>query len=150
MLVLSYRLAMNNVQYLGAIVGIKDPIHRQKISVKAMDVVLFGPPKDQSSHVKDITLVTLLVAAIAGAVYTYRSNRHSKQHLTKLMEHMEILSSAEKELQDLHVIRYIFCKMIKDRILIFYISRSNYSTLEKNRTWFYLRRCNWSRNWNRK
>lgn len=26
-------------------IGIKDPIHKQKISLKAMDVVLFGPPK---------------------------------------------------------------------------------------------------------
>lgn len=34
---------MNN-NYLSSI-GIKDPIHKQKISLKAMDVVLFGPPK---------------------------------------------------------------------------------------------------------
>lgn len=84
--------------------GIKDPIHRQKIAVKAMDVVLFGSPKDSSNFVKDATLITLLVVALAGAWYTYRSNRHSKQHLTKLMEHMEILSSAEKELEELQVV----------------------------------------------
>lgn len=101
----SFRLAVNNVQYISAILGIKDPIHRQKIAVKAMDVVLFGSPKDSSNHVKDATLITLLVVALAGAWYTYRSNRHSKQHLTKLMEHMEILSSAEKELQELQVER---------------------------------------------
>lgn len=27
------------------VLGIKDPIHKQKIALKAMDVVLFGPPK---------------------------------------------------------------------------------------------------------
>lgn len=27
------------------IIGIKDPIHKQKIALKAMDAVLFGPPK---------------------------------------------------------------------------------------------------------
>lgn len=32
------------MQYLNNL-GIKDPIHRQKITLKAMDVVLFGPPK---------------------------------------------------------------------------------------------------------
>ena len=102
-----FRLAVNNVQYISAVLGIKDPIHRQKIAVKAMDVVLFGSPKDSSNHIKDATLITLLVVALAGAWYTYRSNRHSKQHLNKLMEHMEILSSAEKELQELQVCVYL-------------------------------------------
>lgn len=96
-------LAVNNVQYISSVLGIKDPIHRQKIAVKAMDVVLFGPPKEVSSQFKDFTLITLLVAAVAGGWYTYRTNRNSKKHLTKLMEHMEILSSAEKELQELQV-----------------------------------------------
>lgn len=40
-----FRLAVNNMQYLGNVLGIKDPIHKQKIALKAMDVVLFGPPK---------------------------------------------------------------------------------------------------------
>ncbi|ENN72286.1 hypothetical protein YQE_11068, partial [Dendroctonus ponderosae] len=43
------RLAVNNANYLG-ILGIKDPIHKQKISLKAMDVVLFGPPKGNVIH----------------------------------------------------------------------------------------------------
>lgn len=40
-----FRLAVSNMQYLGNVLGIKDPIHKQKIALKAMDVVLFGPPK---------------------------------------------------------------------------------------------------------
>nr|XP_054755560.1 stromal interaction molecule homolog [Lytechinus pictus] len=39
------RLAANSHQFMSTILGITDPLHRQKISVKAMDVVLFGPPK---------------------------------------------------------------------------------------------------------
>lgn len=39
------RLAVNNMHYLSNILGVKDPIHKQKIALKAMDVVLFGPPK---------------------------------------------------------------------------------------------------------
>lgn len=42
----SYRLAVNNVNYFNHL-GIKDPIHKQKLVLKAMDVVLFGPPKGQ-------------------------------------------------------------------------------------------------------
>lgn len=44
-LFLPLRLAVNNMQYLSNVLGIKDPIHKQKIALKAMDVVLFGPPK---------------------------------------------------------------------------------------------------------
>lgn len=33
------------MQFLNNVLGIKDPIHKQKIALKAMDVVLFGPPK---------------------------------------------------------------------------------------------------------
>ncbi|CAH0719040.1 unnamed protein product, partial [Brenthis ino] len=39
------RLAVNNMQYVSNVLGIKDPIHKQKLALKAMDVVLFGPPK---------------------------------------------------------------------------------------------------------
>lgn len=40
-----HRLAVGNLQYLSNTLGIKDPIHKQKLALKAMDVVLFGPPK---------------------------------------------------------------------------------------------------------
>lgn len=33
------------MHYVGNVLGIKDPIHKQKIALKAMDVVLFGPPR---------------------------------------------------------------------------------------------------------
>lgn len=39
------RLAVNNMHYVSNVLGIKDPIHKQKIALKAMDVVLFGPPR---------------------------------------------------------------------------------------------------------
>jgi hypothetical protein len=38
------------MHYLNNVLGIKDPIHKQKIALKAMDVVLFGPPKGQSQE----------------------------------------------------------------------------------------------------
>lgn len=41
------RMAANNEQFLTKVLGIKDPKHRSKITIKAMDVVLFGPPKGQ-------------------------------------------------------------------------------------------------------
>jgi hypothetical protein len=48
------RMAANNVNYLNHL-GIKDPIHKQKIVLKAMDVVLFGPPKgERASQASEI------------------------------------------------------------------------------------------------
>jgi stromal interaction molecule 1 len=41
---LSCRLAANG-QYLTSILGIKAPVHRQKIALKSTDTVLFGPPR---------------------------------------------------------------------------------------------------------
>lgn len=40
-----FSLAVNNMHYVSTVLGIKDPIHKQKIALKAMDVVLFGPPR---------------------------------------------------------------------------------------------------------
>lgn len=33
------------MHYVSTVLGIRDPIHKQKIALKAMDVVLFGPPR---------------------------------------------------------------------------------------------------------
>lgn len=95
------RLAVSNMQYLSNVLGIKDPIHKQKIALKAMDVVLFGPPKEPSNHVKDIILVTLLMAALIGFWYTYRMNKNSKKHLKRMMKDMESLQKAELALENL-------------------------------------------------
>lgn len=40
-----FRLAVHNMHYVSNVLGIRDPIHKQKIALKAMDVVLFGPPR---------------------------------------------------------------------------------------------------------
>ncbi|XP_069679430.1 stromal interaction molecule homolog isoform X2 [Periplaneta americana] len=95
------RLAVNNMHYLSAVLGIKDPIHKQKIALKAMDVVLFGPPKDYSHHMKDLILVTLLLGALIGCWYAYRQNKNSRRHLRRMMKDMESLHKAELALDHL-------------------------------------------------
>jgi stromal interaction molecule 1 len=83
------------------ILGVTNPIHRSKMSLKAMDVVLFGPPKEPSSTVKDIIFTSLLVVAITGLAYAYRQNKKSQEHLKRMMTDMEGLSKAEETLKDL-------------------------------------------------
>jgi len=87
--------------FLSKVLGISNPIHRSKITLKAMDVVLFGPPKDPSSLLKDIILTTLLVLAVTGFAYAYRQNKRSRQHLQQMISDMEALSQAEKTLQEM-------------------------------------------------
>ena len=66
--------------YLAKVVGVTNAIHRSKITLKAMDVVLFGPPKSDSNPIKDLILTSLLVAAVTGLLYAYRQNRKSQLH----------------------------------------------------------------------
>lgn len=47
------------MHYLSNVLGIKDPIHKQKIALKAMDVVLFGPPKGTGNSLLNKQLFNL-------------------------------------------------------------------------------------------
>nr|QZZ63291.1 stromal interaction molecule-like protein [Leptinotarsa decemlineata] len=93
------RLAVNNAPYLAAL-GIKDPIHKQKIALKAMDVVLFGPPKDVP-HWKDLTLIFLTIVGGLGVWYAYQQNKKFKNHLNRMNSDMDSLQNAEKALENL-------------------------------------------------
>ncbi|BES90772.1 stromal interaction molecule [Nesidiocoris tenuis] len=95
------RLAVSNMQYLSNVLGIKDPIHKQKIALKAMDVVLFGPPKDAGTYVKDIIMITLLLGTLFGFWYAYRMNKSSHMNLNRMMKNMESLQKAELALENL-------------------------------------------------
>ncbi|XP_069173270.1 stromal interaction molecule homolog isoform X24 [Procambarus clarkii] len=95
------RLAANNEQFLTKVLGIKDPKHRSKITIKAMDVVLFGPPK--GSHVKDLVLVSLLTLALIGCFKAYQRNREYEGQLSDMLRDMEKLREAEENLQQLEL-----------------------------------------------
>ncbi|KAL7648042.1 UNVERIFIED_CONTAM: hypothetical protein RMT77_001659 [Armadillidium vulgare] len=59
------RLATNNDQFLNRILGIKNPTHRSKISIKAMDIVLFGPPKGMfAKELLKLMLIMYLITFI--------------------------------------------------------------------------------------
>ncbi|XP_064098619.1 stromal interaction molecule homolog [Macrobrachium nipponense] len=97
------RLAANNEQFLTKVLGIRDPKHRSKITIKAMDVVLFGPPKESGSHVKDLVLVTLLTLALIGCFKAYQRNREYEKQLSDMLTDMEKLREAEENLQQLEL-----------------------------------------------
>uniref|UniRef100_A0A0P4WQ42 SAM domain-containing protein n=1 Tax=Scylla olivacea TaxID=85551 RepID=A0A0P4WQ42_SCYOL len=97
------RLAANNEQFLTKVLGIKDPKHRSKITIKAMDVVLFGPPKDTGSHLKDLVLVSLLTLALIGCFKAYQRNREYEGQLSEMLKDMEKLREAEENLHQLEM-----------------------------------------------
>jgi stromal interaction molecule 1 len=95
------RLAINHHQLLSSTVGIKDLIHRQKIALKAQDVVLFGSPKEHGNRMKDSILTTLLVVALIVCWCVYSRYKLSQRDLNKMIKDMESLAKAEQALMDL-------------------------------------------------
>ncbi|XP_030750761.1 stromal interaction molecule homolog isoform X1 [Sitophilus oryzae] len=91
------RLAINNDNFLG-LLGIKDPIHKHKISLKAMDVVLFGPPKDEITW-KDITLIMSAIVVLLGSWLAYQQNKKFKSHLNRMNQDMDSLQNSEQALE---------------------------------------------------
>ena len=87
--------------FLSKVLGITSSIHRSKISLKAMDVVLFGPPKEPSHWLKDVILTSLLLALLTALFWAYRTKKHSEAHLSKMIKDTESLAKAEKALQDM-------------------------------------------------
>lgn len=92
------RLAANT-QFI-TILGINNPIHKQKLALKAMDVVLFGAPK-QHNFIKDGILVFLLVIAIGGIWFAWVQHKSSQSHLKKMLVDMDNLQKAEEQLMSL-------------------------------------------------
>lgn len=122
------------MHYVSNVLGIRDPIHKQKIALKAMDVVLFGPPRgkkrfsiatiilnniellnqllyftfftlETGTRWKDYILVTLLLSAIIGCWYAYQQNKNAKRHLRRMAQDMEGLQKAENALQDMQKVK---------------------------------------------
>ena len=84
------------------VLKIKDPIHRQKISLKAMDVVLFGPSSDYArGRLKDYALAVCIVLACGGCWYAYVQKKASQDHMKKTLKGMEELHKAEISLMSM-------------------------------------------------
>lgn len=94
------RLA-SNTHFLSQTLGIKDPIHKQKILVKAIDAVLFGPAKNHS-YIKDILLSGMVLITTVGCWCAYVQKCRSQKQLKRIQQELESLQNAEEALQELH------------------------------------------------
>uniref|UniRef100_G3TMU1 Stromal interaction molecule 1 n=1 Tax=Loxodonta africana TaxID=9785 RepID=G3TMU1_LOXAF len=96
------RLAVTNTTMTGTVLKMTDRSHRQKLQLKALDTVLFGPPLlTRHSHLKDFMLVVSIVIGVGGCWFAYIQNRYSKEHMKKMMKDLEGLHRAEQSLHDL-------------------------------------------------
>lgn len=93
------RLASASV-FVTSVLGIKNPVHKQKLSLKAMDTVLFGAPPKRHNYVKDLVLVASLIFAVGGCWFAYLHHRYSQEQVRKMMLDLESLQKAEEALQD--------------------------------------------------
>lgn len=96
-------LAASDPSFLSKKLGITNPIHKSKISLKAMDVVLFGPPKEPTNWLKDLILSALLIALISALFWAYNQKKRSEKHLAKMIKDMESLTKAEEMLHDMQI-----------------------------------------------
>ncbi|PAA91868.1 hypothetical protein BOX15_Mlig005462g1, partial [Macrostomum lignano] len=85
---------------LSALLRALTPAHRRRLAIKAMDLVLFGPPKKAHSIVKDGLLALLLVIILAGSWLVLVQRQFFEDHRLKVVDNLKI---AEQSLTDLQL-----------------------------------------------
>ncbi|XP_074847880.1 stromal interaction molecule 2 isoform X2 [Carettochelys insculpta] len=95
------RIAVNEPAFMIYHLKIIDRSHRQKLQLKALDVVLFGPlARPSHNWMKDFALAVSIVIGIGGCWFAHSQNKTSKEHITKMMKDLESLQKAEQSLLD--------------------------------------------------
>ncbi|XP_051903495.1 stromal interaction molecule 1-like isoform X2 [Hippocampus zosterae] len=95
------RLAVKNTTLTGLVLKIFERSHAQKLQLKALDTVLFGPPPGRQNRWKDLVLGVSILAALGGCWFAYVQTRRSRDDLGKLMKDLEGLQRAEQSLLDM-------------------------------------------------
>ncbi|XP_059577602.1 stromal interaction molecule 2 isoform X1 [Alligator mississippiensis] len=96
------RIAVNEPAFMISHLKITDRSHRQKLQLKALDVVLFGPlTRPPHNWIKDFALIISIVIGFGGCWFAYTQNRTSREHIIKMMKDLESLQNAEQSLLDL-------------------------------------------------
>ncbi|KAG8591624.1 hypothetical protein GDO81_000241 [Engystomops pustulosus] len=96
------RIAVNEPAFMISQLKITDRSHRQKLHLKALDVVLFGPlTRPPHNWVKDFVLTISIVIGVGGCWFAYTQNKTSKEHIAQMMKDLEGLQKAEFSLLEL-------------------------------------------------
>ncbi|KAK2816973.1 hypothetical protein Q5P01_025164 [Channa striata] len=96
------RIAANEPSFLSGQLKVQDQRDKQKLNIKALDVVLFGPPtRPHHNYMKDLLLIVSVVMGVGGCWFAQAQNKASKVHIAKMMKDLESLQRAEQSLIDL-------------------------------------------------
>ncbi|XP_061596379.1 stromal interaction molecule 1-like [Cololabis saira] len=95
------RLAVKNATLIVSLLKILDRGHAQKLQLKALDIILFGPPPGRQNRWKDLVLCLSILMALGGCWFAYVQTRKSRDDLGKLVKDLEGLQRAEESLMDL-------------------------------------------------
>ncbi|XP_077427507.1 uncharacterized protein LOC144055429 isoform X2 [Vanacampus margaritifer] len=96
------RIAANEPSFLSGQLRVQDQRDKQKLNIKALDVVLFGPPtRPPHNYMKDLLLIVSVVMGVGGCWFAQVQNKSSKIHITKMMKDLESLQRAEQSLLDM-------------------------------------------------
>ncbi|XP_068448036.1 stromal interaction molecule 2-like [Clinocottus analis] len=96
------RIAANEPSFLSGHLRVQDQRDKQKLNIKALDVVLFGPPtRPPHNYMKDLLLIVSVVMGVGGCWFATSQNKASKFHIARMMKDLESLQRAEQSLIDL-------------------------------------------------
>ncbi|XP_029112035.1 stromal interaction molecule 2 isoform X2 [Scleropages formosus] len=96
------RIASNEPSFMTSQLKIVDQRHKQKLNLKALDAVLFGPPlRPHHNWLKDFILMISIVIGVGGCWFAYVQNKSSKVHISRMMKDLESLQKAEQSLLEL-------------------------------------------------
>ncbi|XP_037543131.1 stromal interaction molecule 1b [Nematolebias whitei] len=95
------RLAVKNTTLTLVLLKVLDRSHVQKLQLKALHLVLFGPPPGQQNRWKDLVLGGSILMALTGCWFAYAQIRRSRDDLGGLLKDLEGLQRAEQSLLDL-------------------------------------------------
>ncbi|XP_051993522.1 stromal interaction molecule 2-like [Xyrauchen texanus] len=96
------RIAANEPSFMSMQLKILDQRHKQKLNLKALDAVLFGPPlRPHHNWVKDFILMISIIIGVGGCWFAYIQNKSSKIHISQMMKDLESLQHAELSLTEI-------------------------------------------------
>ncbi|CAK5077040.1 unnamed protein product [Meloidogyne enterolobii] len=94
------RLAAQNSSIFNSL-DIKNSVHRQKLQLKALDLVLFGS-QDSSSLIKDIALASLLICLISLLIIFKAYKNRAKKQMEELSTRLSKLRDMETDFEGVH------------------------------------------------
>ncbi|KAK5926610.1 hypothetical protein CgunFtcFv8_022168 [Champsocephalus gunnari] len=96
------RIAANEPAFLSGHLRVQDQRDKQKLNIKALDVVLFGPPtRPPHNYMKDLLLIVSVVMGVGGCWFAGTQNKASKCHIARMIKDLESLQRAEQSLLDM-------------------------------------------------